>query len=166
MKFVIPILMSIVLGSVIFLGFVVVKSTATKPICFVRMPEIMDKYQGAVDAGVLMRKRQELAQANVDSLVRQLEGGVSPMTLQEKSTHIDQYMNAIERKEEEAKAEISKQLISQVRTAAESVAEDQDAELVLAITDESFVLYNAQAIDITGLVLTSLRKNYRSEMRK
>ncbi len=140
--------------------------TPEKEVCFVRMAVIMEKYQGAVDATVKLRQRQQALQANVDSIISSIGGAGGEANTPEQQAQIESYVRAIEKRDEEERTTVSKQLISHVRTAVEGIAEQENLKIVIAITDENLLLYNDVATDVTEDVLRELKKNYRNEMRR
>ncbi|MBK6759167.1 MAG: OmpH family outer membrane protein [Ignavibacteria bacterium] len=133
---------------------------------FVRMPIIMEKYQGAIDASVQLRRRQESVQSNIDSIISSIGASGQDVNAPNQRAQIENYIRAIEKRDEEERATLSKQLISHVRTAVESISDGKNVGIVLAVTDENMLLYNGVATDITEDVLRELKKNYRNEMRR
>jgi Skp family chaperone for outer membrane proteins len=132
---------------------------------YVMLPEVMEKYQGAIDASAHLRRRQQGLQENIDSLIRQVNVG-DPNRLSERQDEIRRYVQASEQRHEENKVAIGKEVLSTVRNATERVAKSQGIDIVLAVTDEDFILHGGPGTDVTEMVLEELKQSYRNEFRR
>ncbi len=125
----------------------------------------MEKYQGAVDASAYLRRRQQSLQENIDSLVRRVNVG-DPNALAEREDNIRRYVQASEQRHEEEKAIMGKEVLSYIRSACEVVAKHNKVDLIIAVTDEDFVLHGTENTDLTAEVLSELQRSYHNEFRR
>ena len=146
--------------------FVFTHDRSGSKVCIVRMSVIMERYQGAIDASANVQRKQSAAQENIDSIIRSADVGADHAAASVRQQQVQRYIEVVEQKAIEEQAALSKRLMSHVKSAAETISDGMELDLVLAITDDSFVLSKSELVDVTDEVLRELKRSYRDDFKK
>lgn len=147
---------------------------------YVRSYELIEKYQGTIDARAAFEKKKSSMSANVDSLRLDFERArnqyvsnlprlsTAQRTEQEKMLgqrqgQLMQYTDAIEQKIMEEDNRMMQQVLNQVNSFVESYALQEGYDVILGTTTSGSLLYGNKDMDITEVLLDELNANYKGE---
>lgn len=145
----------------------------------VRVNEVLEKFDGAIEARKDFQRTTTAWQSNIDTLRAELQRSIldlerdagqlsdaqrkaREMEISQKRSEIDQYTGAVQEKASREQALLTEGVVNQIRTAAETVANSQGFDLVHALQTDGAILYHTDLVDITPDVLEYLRANYRT----
>lgn len=178
---------SLVLVSLIAIGlvlwFAVFRVGEKPPMAIVKVAEVLQKYQGAVDARARFSNTTSAWKGNIDTLkgelqsmyfdYEQVRSTLSPAekakqeeAIRRKETQVRDYATAIEDRAGKEQQVLTESVVNHVRSAAESIGRERGLRLVMAVQDDGFVLYSDNTVDITPDVLALLRTTYRGEFKR
>lgn len=144
----------------------------------VRVADVLEKFDGAIQAKKDFQHTTIAWQANIDTLRSELQGQVLDFErdrsqlseqerrarqeeLQQKSSEIEQYTGAVQEKAAREQSLLTEGVVNQIKTAAEVVAKSQGFDVVHALQADGAILYSSESVDITEEVLEYLRAHYR-----
>ncbi|MBK6291616.1 MAG: OmpH family outer membrane protein [Ignavibacteria bacterium] len=146
-----------------------------------RIQKVLERYDGALDAKKAFRTTTMAWGANVDTLRSELQRLVFEyesvgssnsrlrdslgLQLRRKEAQIADYSKAVEQKTAQEQQLLTEGVISQVRTAAESVAKSEGVDCFLAVQDDGMLVFALETVDMTDVVLERLRTTYRGQFK-
>lgn len=178
-----PVLLAISLLALALSVVALVLTVASRPprIGIVRIQKVLERYDGALDAKKAFRTTTMAWGANVDTLRSELQrlvfeyesvGSSNPrlrdslgLQLRRKEAQIADYSKAVEQKTAQEQQLLTEGVISQVRTAAESVAKSEGVDCFLAVQDDGMLVFALETVDMTDVVLERLRTTYRGQFK-
>jgi outer membrane protein len=161
-------------ASVIFLYF-------DKPnIGYVRSYELVEKYQGTIEARVKFEKTKNSLIANVDSLrinferarIQYMNDGERMSVVQraqqekllgQQQDQLIQYSEAIDQKIEEEDDKMMQEVLNQINSFVEEYAKKDGFDIVLCTTTSGSLLYGKESMDITDPLLEKLNAHYKGK---
>lgn len=153
---------------------------AQKKIMYVRSYDLIEKYQGTIEARKEFAKRQTQMQSNVDSLRMDFERSrneyirVAPALsasvraerekmLTQQQQQFLQYQQAIDEKIQEEDSKMMQEVLNQVNSFIEEYALQNDYDLILGTTMSGNVLFGDKKLDITDALLVELNNHYKGK---
>lgn len=144
----------------------------------VRVADVLEKYDGAIQAKKDFQRTTTTWQSNIDTLRAELQNKVldlerdrnqlSPgdlrsrqVEINQKNSEIEQYTGAVQEKASREQALLTEGVVNQIKTAAEVVAKEHGFDIVHALQADGAILYNSETVDLTNEVLEYLRSHYR-----
>lgn len=151
-----------------------------KRIVYVRSYDLIEKYQGTIEARKEFAKRQTQMQSNVDSLrldfersrneyIRVAPGlsasvrGEREKMLTQQQQQFLQYQQAIDEKIQEEDSKMMQEVLNQVNSFIEGYALQNDYDLILGTTMSGNVLFGDKTLDITDALLVKLNEHYKGK---
>lgn len=151
-----------------------------RKIVYVRSFDLIEKYQGTIEARKEFAKRQTQMQSNVDSLRMDFERSrneyirVAPSLptsvradrermLTQQQQQFLQYQQAIDEKIQEEDSKMMQEVLNQVNSFIEQYALLNDYDLILGTTMSGNVLFGDKDLDITDAVLVKLNDHYKGK---
>ncbi len=152
-------------------------------VAIVKVQEVLQKYQGAIDARARFANTTSAWKGNIDTLKRELQTmlfdyeqkrvsmSVSERTehenaIRRKETQVRDYASAIDEKAGKEQQVLTESVVNHVRNAADAIGRERGLRLVMAVQDDGFVLYSDNTVDLTADVLALLRTTYRGEFKR
>lgn len=153
---------------------------AQKKIVYVRSFDLIEKYQGTIEARKEFAKRQTQMQSNVDSLrmdfersrneyIRVAPGlsasmrGEREKMLTQQQQQFLQYQQAIDEKIQEEDSKMMQEVLNQVNSFIEGYALKNGYDLILGTTMSGNVLFGDKTLDITDALLVELNDHYKGK---
>lgn len=158
-------------------------SSTRGSIAIVRMEKVLSKYSGAIDARSSFTRLAQTWKSNIDTLrseysqalldyeqqrgkITDTERSSREAQLARMQQNIAEYTSAIEDKAATEQGKLTERLVKIVKVSVENASKDLGYDVVLAINDDGFLLYNSEAVDVTEEVIEYLQSTYRGEFRK
>jgi outer membrane protein len=153
---------------------------AQKKIVYVRSYDLIEKYQGTLEARKNFAKRQTQMQANVDSLRMDFERSRNEYIrvaaalsasvrverekiLTQQQQQFLQYQQAIDEKIQEEDSKMMQEVLNQVNSFIEGYALRNGYDLILGTTMSGNVLFGDKALDITDELLVEINDHYKGK---
>ncbi|MDB5274748.1 MAG: outer membrane protein [Chitinophagaceae bacterium] len=177
-KFIIPTLLFIVLGGIVF---TVLKMTSPR-LAYVRSADLVNKYEGMKEARMLYKNKMSKWQSNIDTLESDYQRSISQYNLEysKQSTaarkdreeilekqrqNIQQYVKTLDEKAREEDDKMTSGVINQINSFVQQYGEEHHYDFIFGTTQDGNVMYGTKGNDITEEVLTALNKNYTSKSK-
>jgi outer membrane protein len=142
-------------------------------IAYIDTAKLMNEYEGMKQARVEYRKKAQIWQANIDTLVNEMqvqiqehEKNSKSMTIKEnelsrqlirtKQQQLGEYQKAIQEKARQADMEMTQQVLSTVNAYLQDYGKTHKYKIILATTEAGNIVYGEQGLDITEDVLKGL----------
>jgi len=149
-------------------------------IAYVRSHDLIEKYQGTVEARSRFEKRKADMTANVDSLQLDFERArnqyienAARMTaaqrqeqermLGQRQSQLMQYGQAIDQKVQEEDARMMQEVLNQVNSFVEAYAAGNGYDLIMGTTLSGSLLYGEKSLDVTEDLLKRLNEHYKGK---
>lgn len=149
-------------------------------IAYVRSHDLIEKYQGTLEARAEFEKKKNGMSSNVDSLKIDFEraknqylkdiNSLSPKQRSEKEEMLTfqqeqlvKYSEAVLMKVQEEDNKMMQEVLNQVNSFIEEYAKTRNYSLILGTTLSGSLLYGEQAIDITDQLLLELNNRYKGK---
>lgn len=146
-------------------------------VAYVKVGELLDKYQGMVDARAQYQLKEKTWKANVDTLGQELEqmvkdyerksGSMSArerqlteQLLETKQNEFLRFRDAMQQKAREEDTKMTEAVVNKVNAYLKEYGEDAGYDLILGATSGGNILYGIDGIDITQDVLKGLNATY------
>jgi len=172
---VLAILVFILLGGVCYQCFY-----SKEKIVYVRSYDLIEKYQGTLEARGAFEKRKTQMLSNVDSLRLDFErsrnqymrmaGGLSlekrsqqEEALGRQQNQMLQYRQAIDQKIQEEDAKMMQEVLNQINSFVEEYSVREGYDIVLGTTLSGNILFGEKSLDITDNVLVELNNRYKGK---
>lgn len=177
MKFIYQLLISAVVVVALSFG---INYWLTPKIAYVRIGEVVNKYEGMLEAKNAYKEKVSNWQANVDTLELDYQKMVSKynlessklsaaqkqeqaLSLQKQKENIQQYISTLEQKAQEEDTKMTKAVINQINSAIEEYAQSKGYDYVLGTTNDGNILYGVKSNDITETVLEYVNSKYKQK---
>jgi outer membrane protein len=149
-------------------------------IAYVRSQDLIEKYQGTIEARAEFEKKKSTLIANVDSLKMDFERAknryinmagklnVNQRMEQEKvltqqQSQLMQYSDAIDQKVQEEDQKMMQEVLNQVNSFVEEYAVREGYSVILGTTLSGSLLYGEKSLDVTDPLLTGLNNHYKGK---
>jgi outer membrane protein len=169
------VIMLVLMGINIFQWFY-----AKEKIVYVRSYELIEKYQGTVEARAEFEKRKTKMLSNVDSLRLDFERSRNAYiqvsrklssesreqqeaVLGQQQNQLVQYQQAIDQKIQEEDSKMMQEVLNQVNSLIEEHAIREGYDIILGTTMSGNVLFGDKSLDITDAVLLELNNRYKGK---
>jgi outer membrane protein len=146
-------------------------------VAYVKVGELLDKYQGMVDARAQYQQKEKTWKANVDTLGQELEqmvkdyekksGGMTvrerqltEQLLETRQNEFVRFRDAMQQKAREEDTKMTEAVVNKVNAYLKEYGEDAGYDLILGATSGGNILYGIDGIDITQDVLKGLNATY------
>jgi outer membrane protein len=147
---------------------------------FVRTHDLIEKFQGTIEARAKFEEKKQVLQANVDSLGTTLRraqteyiANVSKLSIAQKKfkedelakqqNHFLRYRELIEQEINNEDNKMMGTVLDQVNVFVKKYAIANGYEIVMGTTLSGSLLYGKESMDITDKVLVELNKEYKGE---
>jgi outer membrane protein len=147
---------------------------------YVRSHDLIEKYQGTIEARMEFEKKKNGMTANVDSLKMDFERAknqyintaaklsANERMQQEKSLtqqqgQLIQYSNAIDQKIEEEDNKMMQEVLNQINSFVEGYAVKNNYSVILGTTLSGSLLYGDKSLDVTDNLLVELNNHYKGK---
>ena len=149
-------------------------------IVYVRSHDLVEKYQGTIEARMEFDKKKNAMTSNVDSLKLDFERArnqyvniatkLAPAqrmeqekALTQQQGQLIQYSNAIDQKIEEEDAKMMQEVLNQINSFVEKYAQQEGYNIVLGTTLSGSLLYGDKTIDVTDAMIVELNNKYKGK---
>ncbi|HSZ71426.1 MAG TPA: OmpH family outer membrane protein [Cytophagaceae bacterium] len=177
MKYIYQIVGVVVLSVLISFG---VSRWLTPKVVYVRVAEVVNKYEGMLEAKNSYKQKMANWQANVDTLELDYQKMVSKYQLESASMsagqkkereeslrtqrqNVQNYITTLEKKAQEEDEKMTKAVINQINASIEEYAKSKGYDYVLGTTNEGNILYGVKSNDITDETLVYLNNQYKQK---
>lgn len=150
---------------------------SSNKLVYVNSTELLNGYQGMIDARKEYQKKAAGWQANVDTLTQEVkeaieeyEKGMVTMTTKEKQLserllhtkqrQLVEYQQAIREKARQEDEALTKTVLTQANTVLEKYGKDNHYHIILAANQTGNIAYAEQGLDITEVVLEVMNNEY------
>lgn len=146
-------------------------------IAYIDTAKLMEGYEGMKQARAQYRQKAEVWQANVDTLVSEVqqqiktyekesagmsakEKELSQQLIRSKQQQLGEYQKAIQEKARQADVEMTQQVLATVNAYLTDYGKAHNYRIILAATDAGNIIYAEEGMDITADVLEGLNEGY------
>ncbi|MEN7551263.1 OmpH family outer membrane protein [Rapidithrix thailandica] len=151
-------------------------STSQK-MAYVDSNQLLNGYQGMIDARAAYQQKTVTWQANIDTLTQEIhkklqdyeknvarmskkEKELSQELLKTKQQQLGQYQEAIRQKAQAEDQKLTESVINEVNAYLAEYGKKQNYQIILAATNAGNIVYAEEMLNITEEVLKGLNKNY------
>ena len=172
--------LNLILTGVLLVGLLVVLGItldSRSRVAYVKVGELLDKYQGMVDARAEYKQKEQVWMANVDTLGQELEQmikdyekkragysarerGLTEQLIETKQQEFLRFRDAMQQKAREEDQKMTEGVVNKVNAYLKEYGEDSGYDLILGATAGGNILYGIEAIDLTEEVLKGLNESY------
>lgn len=171
-----------IVGVAVIAGLVAygVSYWSSPKIAYVRIGEVINKYQGMMEAKNAYKQKMSAWQANVDTLELDYQKMVSQYnldapklsasqkreqenTLQNQKGNIQNYISTLEQKAREEDEKMTQGVINQINSSIEAYGMKKGYSYVLGTTNDGNILYGVKSNDITAEVIEYLNNSYKQK---
>jgi outer membrane protein len=152
----------------------------TPKVVYVRIGEVINKYEGMLEAKNAYKQKMSNWQANVDTLELDYQKMVSKynlessrlsaaqkreqeMSLEKQKGNIQNYIATLEQKAQEEDEKMTKGVINQINAAIEELGKEKGYDYVLGTTNDGNILYGVKSKDVTEEVLEYVNNKYKKK---
>jgi outer membrane protein len=149
-------------------------------IVYVRSQDLIEKYQGTIEARTEFEGKKNSLVANVDSLKMDFErarnqyintaarlSGNQRMeqekALTQQQNQLIQYSNAIDQKVQEEDNKMMQEVLNQINSFVEQYAIRENYSVIMGTTLSGSLLYGEKSLDITDPLLVELNNHYKGK---
>ena len=146
-------------------------------VAYVKVGELLDKYQGMIDARAEYKQKEQVWMANVDTLGQELEQMIkdyekkragysarertlTEQLIETKQQEFLRFRDAMQQKAREEDQKMTEGVVNKVNAYLKEYGEDSGYDLILGATAGGNILYGIEAIDLTEAVLKGLNESY------
>jgi outer membrane protein len=164
----------LLIGVIVNLGLTLDKRSQ---VAYVKVGELLDKYQGMVDARAAYKLKEQVWMANVDTLGQELElmikdyekkragyssreRKLSEQLIETKQQEFLRFREAMQQKAQEEDRKMTESVVNKVNAYLKEYGEDSGYDIILGATAAGNILYGIEAIDLTEKVLKGLNESY------
>lgn len=171
------VLILLVLGLIAFTTY----QYLTQPqIAYVRSYDLIEKYQGTIEAKVDFNKKKNDLTANVDSLKFDFERekqkyfqegkSLSPQQRMAREEYLNaqharvmQYSEVADQKIQDEDKAMMQTVLNQVNSFVEEYAKEKGYDVILGTTLSGSLLYGDKSLDVTDALLVELNNHYKGK---
>ncbi|MEM1323195.1 MAG: OmpH family outer membrane protein [Bacteroidota bacterium] len=171
---------TLALASLSFVGLFILFLTLYpdhSKIAYVRTDEILNKYQGMIEARSAFQVKAGDWQAKVDTLKAELEASVKDYeavkvsltsqtraerekSLQAQQDQLYRYSQAVSKKAEEEDHKLTEGVLSQINALLEVYGKEHGYSVIFGANGTGSIVYGNEAKDLTNEVLIELNRSY------
>lgn len=175
-----PLNITIIVVLVLLIGFNVFSYLQKPKIAYVRSQDLIEKYQGTIEARTEFERKKNSMVANVDSLKMDFERAknqyinnasrLSPSqrmeqekALTQQQGQLIQYSDAIDQKIQEEDNKMMQEVLNQINSFVEGYALRENYSVILGTTLSGSLLYGDKSLDVTDALVVELNNQYRGK---
>ena len=149
-------------------------------VAYINTPKLINEYEGMKAARVVFQQKQQAMQANVDTLMSEMEQSLkkfererptlsekelalSQQLLQSKRQQLMQYQQATQQKIKEEENKLNESVMAQINAFLKTYGEGSGYEIILGATNMGNIIYAQDYMDITDEAIEGLNKEYLGE---
>ncbi len=172
--------LSMLLSVLAFLGVMgtmIYSMVGTKKIAYVRSDELLNKYQGMIQAREAFKVKADSWQVRIDTLKNDFEGAMKAYEaalpklntkertekesrLRKQQEDLVRYTEAISKQAEEEDAKMTQGVLNQVNSLIELYGKNHGYDIIFGANGSGNIVYGVEAVDITNEVLVALNRDY------
>lgn len=177
MKFIYQIISVVIIAGLVAFG---VSYWTSPKITYVRIGEVINKYEGMLEAKNAYKVKMSSWQGNVDTLELDYQKMVSKFnldspklsagqkkeqeaSLQNQKVNIQNYIATLEQKAREEDEKMTQGVINQINASIEEYGKSKGYAYVLGTTNDGNILYGVKSNDITAEVIEYLNSKYKQK---
>lgn len=169
---------AVLLAAVAFLLFT--NFNQQERIAYIDTAKLLNEYEGMKLAKAAYRKKADVWQTNIDTLVNEVKGQIkafekdgrsmtekekelSQQLIRTKQQQLGEYQKAIQAKAREADVEMTQKVLTVVNGYLQEYGKSHNYKIILATTDAGNIVYGEEGMDITEDVLKGLNHENAKE---
>lgn len=176
MKNKIPFIITITLCIVLF-SYIVFTNLFQKKIVYVDSMKLIENYKGMTVARNEYKKKADLWQANIDSLVRDIQNEITALEkikitsnnsaklaqerlIKTKQSKLEQYQKALSETARNEDNRMTTEVIKEINRVISEYGSTHDYDFILVATQSGNIAYAKEGLDITSDIQIELNRNY------